>query len=98
MAALASVPKIEPGDFTDLIKALAKFVTDGNINVSTAAVVALGHLAGGLGKGFVSYIKVGLHSISYGQGLTVVIGGAGKSSGTIQGEEGHNGCCSQHYM
>ena len=58
----ANVPKIEPGDFSELVKVLDKFVTDGNINVSAAAVTALGYLAGGLGKGFGSYVKVCTHT------------------------------------
>eukprot|EP00658_Telonema_sp_P-2_P039002 TRINITY_DN27899_c0_g1_i2.p1 TRINITY_DN27899_c0_g1~~TRINITY_DN27899_c0_g1_i2.p1 ORF type:complete len:362 (+),score=141.89 TRINITY_DN27899_c0_g1_i2:133-1218(+) len=63
VAQLADVPKIEHGDYLELVKVLDKFVTDGNINVATAALQAVTKLAAGLKIGFLPYVKVVLQHI-----------------------------------
>ncbi|EGC31921.1 hypothetical protein DICPUDRAFT_156163 [Dictyostelium purpureum] len=56
-ALLQSAPKIEPGDYTELSKALKKILADANVIIMTKSVVAIGLLAEGLRNGFSAYSK-----------------------------------------
>ena len=52
IATAADVAKLAPGNYGDLAQLIKKFLGDSNVNVSQAAVKAVGSLAKGLRKEF----------------------------------------------
>ena len=53
----SNVPKLKPGDHTNLLKIVKKLIGDTNPAVSQTAVKCVGSISNGLKKNFEPYIK-----------------------------------------